>query len=265
LDKDKIYSILGTLLFHLIILVILGFTVLRTTVPDEEAGILVNFGNVDAAAGTFEPQYTGVTPPQQTVVPASPRPVPARENLLTQDVEESVSIAEAARKREERRKEEERRKAEEEVRRQAEQKQQQQDAISNRVAGAFGAGSAAGNSQGDAPAGSGNQGNPFGNSDQGANTGVGGYGSFNLNGRSLAAGGLPRPAYNVQEEGRIVINITVDPKGSVISSEIAIRGTNIDNASMRQSALEAARRARFNSITGSNNQSGTITYIYTLK
>ena len=79
--------------------------------------------------------------------------------------------------------------------------------------------------------------------------GVGGYGSFNLNGRSIGAGGLPRPAYTIQEEGKIVINITVDPKGNVIFAEIG-RGTNIDNASMRKSALDAAKRAKFNSISG---------------
>ena len=89
----------------------------------------------------------------------------------------------------------------------------------------------------------------FGNSDHGANEGVGGYGSFNLNGRSIGAGGLPRPAYTIQEEGRIVINITVDPKGNVIFAEVG-RGTNIDNASMRKSALDAARKAKFNSISG---------------
>lgn len=34
---------------------------------------------------------------------------------------------------------------------------------------------------------------------------------------------------------------------------------------MRKSALEAAKRATFNSISGANNQSGTITYVYKLK
>jgi hypothetical protein len=33
---------------------------------------------------------------------------------------------------------------------------------------------------------------------------------------------------------------------------------------MRASALEAAKRAKFNKIKGSNNQNGTITYIYKL-
>ena len=61
-----------------------------------------------------------------------------------------------------------------------------------------------------------------------------------------------------------MINITVDPKGNVIFAEVG-RGTNIDNASMRRSALEAAKRAKFNSINEANNQSGTITYVYRLK
>ena len=59
LNKDDIYGIVGSVAFHLFILLILGFTVLKTVVPDEDGGILVNFGNVNAAAGTFEPKYTG--------------------------------------------------------------------------------------------------------------------------------------------------------------------------------------------------------------
>ena len=56
LNKDDIYGIAGSVAFHLFILLILGFTVLKTVVPDEDGGILVNFGNVNAAAGTFEKQ-----------------------------------------------------------------------------------------------------------------------------------------------------------------------------------------------------------------
>ena len=250
LNKDDIYGIAGSVAFHLFILLILGFTVLKTVVPDEDGGILVNFGNVNAAAGTFEPKYTGQEPPQETTPPPPPVPEPKvetpKEDLVTQEIEESVAIEEAKKKKE---KEEQRKK---------------EQAISNKVAGAFGIGSQEGNSQGDAGSGTGNQGSPFGNSDHGANEGVGGYGSFNLNGRSIGAGGLPRPAYTIQEEGRIVINITVDPKGNVIFAEIG-KGTNIDNGSMRKSALDAAKRAKFNSISGANNQSGTITYLYKLK
>ena len=65
LNKDDIYGIAGSVAFHLFILLILGFTVLRTVVPDQDGGILVNFGNVKAAAGTFEPKYTSPRTPAE--------------------------------------------------------------------------------------------------------------------------------------------------------------------------------------------------------
>lgn len=281
--KDDIYAVTGSVAFHVAILLILWFTVLKTVIPEEDGGVLVNFGNVNSAAGTFEPKNTGevpqeTTPPPPPPTPPAPKVEVPKEELVTQDQEESVAIAEAKKKKEAQKKEEqrikleqeqkrkeeaERKRKEAELKRQEEERAKREQAIKNKVAGAFGSGNAASGSQGDAATGTGNQGSPFGNSDHGANEGTGGYGSFALNGRTIGAGGLPRPAYTVQEEGRIVINITVDPKGNVIFAEIG-KGTNIDNASMRKSALDAAKRAKFNSITGTNNQSGTITYRYTL-
>lgn len=271
--KDDIYGISGSVAFHLAILLILWFAVLKTEIPEEDEGVLVNFGNISAAAGTFEPRNTGEVPKVTTPPPPPPTPkVEApKEELVTQNEEESIAIAEERKKKEEiRKKEEEIRKEQERVRKeeaerkkQEEEKRKREEAITKKVAGAFGSGNAKAGSQGDAAKGEGNQGSPFGNSDRGANEGTGGYGSFALDGRTIGAGGLPRPIYTAQEEGRIVINITVDPKGNVIFAEIG-KGTNIDNASMRKSAIEAAKKAKFNSITGSNNQTGIITYRYSL-
>jgi TonB family protein len=271
--KDDIYSLAGSVAFHLVILLILWFSVLKSIIPEGDEGVLVNFGNVNAAAGTFEPRYTGgeiipsVPPPSVSVTPVPQQ----QEDLLTQDTEETVSLADVKKRKEEeerKRQEAERerlRREETERQRLANEQRKRDEEITNRVAGAFGLGDAKDAGQGES-SGTGNQGSPFGNSSQGANEGIGGYGSFNLNGRTLGAGGLPRPAYTIQEEGRIVINITVNPEGNVIFAEIG-RGTNIDNASMRQSALDAARRATFNSIKGVNinNQNGTITYLYKLR
>ena len=108
-----------------------------------------------------------------------------------------------------------------------------------------------------------NQGSQLGNSNTGANKGAGGYGSFNLSGRTIGSGGLPRPRYSGKEDGRIVINITVNPDGYVVSAEIG-RGTTIESIVMREWALIAAEQAKFNKIKGSNNQSGTISYTYKL-
>ena len=274
-DKDDTFAIIGTIIIHMILLFILYFAVIRTIVASEDSGILVNFGYVAIASGANEPQYS--TTPPQVVVPPKPTPKPViatEKELITQDKEESVAIPEKKETKKEAvadenakriQEEAERRRQEEaEKKRKEEEQRKQEEAISNLASTAFGKGSSPESNQGDTEKAAGNQGSPYGNANTGANEGTGGYGSFNLNGRSIGSGGLPRPAYNSQDEGKIVINITVDPNGNVILADIA-RGTNLTDASLRKSALDAAKRAKFNKIQGSNNANGTITYIYNLK
>ena len=118
--------------------------------------------------------------------------------------------------------------------------------------------------EGTGAAGCGLGGGAAGTSSEGKCRGVVGFGTFDLNGRSLGSGGLPMPVYNVQDEGRVVVTITVNPAGQVISTSINKR-TNTVNASLRKAAEEAARKARFNQVDGVNNQTGTITYYFKLK
>jgi len=273
ITKEEIYGYTGSCIFCLLIILLLFLTVIKTTIKAGEEGVLVNFGNVNLASGTFEPrsgepqnETNRPTPVQQTVPQPEIPPVvqPRAQNntapAITQNVENTAAI-EAARKEQE-----ERNRIEAEQRAQQakeEEEQRKRDAINQQVSGAFGSGTSGQNQSGTATTGTGIQGDPQSTSPVGSPAGSG-YGEFNLGGRTLGPGGLPRPSYSVQEEGRIVINITVDPNGNVIFAEIG-RGTNIDNANMRTSAIEAARKAKFNKINGNNNQSGTITYRYSLK
>ena len=142
------------------------------------------------------------------------------------------------------------------------ERKEAEEAARKRVAGAFGKGAQMG-SKGDTE-GEGIQGSPTGNAPSGATSGTGGYGSFNLGGRSLGEGGLPRPVYNVQDEGRVVVTITVNPAGHVIATSIN-RQTNTDNPALRKAAEDAAKKARFNAVSSLNNQTGTITYYFNLK
>jgi TonB family protein len=278
-NKDDISALIGTIIIHLALVLLLYFGILKTIVPNEDNGIVVNFGDMYTAVGTIEPQYAAPTPPKQLPPQPQPKPAPSGEELITQDQEETVAIPdsrkkkenkqvvdEKARKEQEERERERKRLEEEENRRRREEElRKKEEAISNQVSNAFGTASSKQSQQGDASPNTANQGNPFGNSDAGASQNVtGGFGTFNLNGRYIGQGGLPRPMDNGQEEGKIVITITVDPDGNVTFADIG-RGTNIDNASMRKSALEAARRAKFNKIKDTDNQNGTITYIYKLK
>ncbi len=283
-NKSRIYGMIGTIIFHGIILLWLFlFYFSSSAIPELGGGVLVNFGNVDEAQGTFEPD----NPNLEAVSPASEEPVsipipePVVEKpIVTQDAEKTVHIEDTKKKEEEKRKKE--REAELRQQQQLQQqrlREQQAEAdkkrkeeqtkanqINNLAAGAFGTGTGKG-SQGSSASGEGNQGNPFGNSDRGSTSGVGGFGgsTFSLQGRSLGADGLPRPNTVIKEEGRIVVNITVDAKGNVIFAEIG-GGTNIADGAMRKAALDAAKKAKFNSISSlSNNATGTITYKYLLK
>ena len=96
------------------------------------------------------------------------------------------------------------------------------------------------------------------------NSGEGGYGTWDMGGR-LMLGEMPRPDYSgTQEEGRVVVTITVDPKGNVIETKIDSR-TNTTNKKLRDAAEQAARKTKFNPIEGKDNQIGTITYYFKLK
>ena len=90
-------------------------------------------------------------------------------------------------------------------------------------------------------------------------------GSFNF-GRTFSwvRADWPRPVYNVQDEGRVVVTITVNPAGHVIATSIN-RQTNTVNPALRKAAEDAAKKARFNAVSGLNNQTGTITYYFNLK
>ena len=139
-----------------------------------------------------------------------------------------------------------------------------EEAAKKKVANAFGKGAQMGGSKGTSASGTGTEGSKDGNSSTGAKTGTGGYGTFDLGGRSLGTGSLPKPVYNVQEEGRVVVNITVNPTGQVISTSISPQANTV-NYALRKEAEDAAKKARFNTIDGVNNQTGTITYYFNLR
>ena len=61
-----------------------------------------------------------------------------------------------------------------------------------------------------------------------------------------------------------LLNITVNPAGVVIGTSINPQ-TNTVNSTLRKAAEDAAKKARFNTVEGPNNQTGTITYYFNLR
>jgi TonB family protein len=86
-----------------------------------------------------------------------------------------------------------------------------------------------------------------------------------LAGRSID-GTLPRPSYNVQESGKVVVEIWVDNYGQVQKAVPGVEGTTVSDKTLWQAARKAALGAHFNmSAEAPALQKGTITYIFNLK
>ena len=290
MKQSKITGIIGTVVLHVLVLLLLFFLTLTKPDVQEEGGVPVMLGNTELAAGDADP-YTmtevDVLPQPPASVP-EPEAMPAepevKQPLITQADEPSVQVKKEEPKKEKPKKEKKPLKKTEnktpqkepakkvepekkpeitEAEKRAEAERLAAQAAASKIAGAFGKGSKMGN-KGNAETGAGLQGSTAGNSDTGKTTGVGWNGAFDLNGRSLGEGGLPAPVYNVQDEGRVVVTIVVNPSGQVVRTSINKR-TNTVNPALRKAAEEAAKKARFNTVEGVDNQSGTITYYFKLK
>ena len=286
MKKNKVTGWLGTIVLHAVLLVLLFLISISKPKAQEEGGVPVMLGNMEVAQGSADP-YTLtdvdiLNEPQQSTDVSIPEPVPTppvESEMIVQEDEPTVAVPKkenpkTASKKEVIKKEviKPKEKTEAEKRAEAERLAAEKKAAeekaaaelaAQRIAGAFGKGTQMG-SKGTGEKGTGFQGSSTGNSSNGQITGAGGYGSWDLNGRSLGPEGLPRPVYNVQEEGRVVVTITVNPAGQVIHTSINKR-TNTTSAALRKVAEDAARKARFNAVSGVNNQTGTITYYFKLK
>jgi TonB family protein len=300
MDKDNKYrphGFAGTIVFHAALLTLLFFLAL-TNIPQEEEGLLVNFGDGDTGMGAEEPKYNEpqaarpeeTTPPPPVTAPSSQQKVEA-EKVNTQDFEEAAALkkeeqrikneAEAKRKAEEKRAKEEKerqdklareeqeriRKEEEQKKKEAAEKARKAQEVSNNIAKGF-AGKGTGNSTSEGEAGGeGNQGKLTGdpNSTNREGSGLGNKGhSFSLEGRSLKKE-IPDPVYRINEEGTVVVDIVVDKYGKVTSARVRPKGTTIHNATLWKVAEEAALKARFSEKLSVATQTGTITYLFTLQ
>lgn len=98
-------------------------------------------------------------------------------------------------------------------------------------------------------------GNPGPRVDSIGNGGIGGL-SWSLEGRGCIS--LPRPSLDFNQSGNVVVEITVDRQGYVISVRISDKGTTITDSEILNSALQAAMKAKFT--PGEGNRRGYITY-----
>ncbi|MGI9546743.1 MAG: energy transducer TonB [Flavobacteriaceae bacterium] len=269
--KKKSFTLTTILLSALLLLMFyIGLSYLE---PPIESGITVNFGALEFGMGEEQPKEKVKSQPvkkpvikeatpveevksEEEAVPESASEEKPAEKLLTQDNEESIKIKqqkeeekraeEAAKKAREEadRKERERKAAEEKARQEQEAKKEKLDALLGGLNSADG--DVVGGEGDDQLAG--DKGSPDGDpyattyyGSPGSGSGTGGYG---LSGRSLAGKGKVQQECN--EEGRVVVKITVDRNGKVIKAEPGVKGTTNNNPCLLDPARKTALLHRWN-------------------
>ena len=292
-------GLIGTVITHGLILFFLMYFGIITTVPKPpDEGILVNFGDSETGFGIEEPAPGEKDPGLKPIESASEKiavPPPSKktvdvaddDEVATQDIEKSVAVKTKKDKKpvekvdpeklrlaelERQQKAEELRKKQEEQRLLAEAAAEQRKIgeINSRVKNVFGGGGkgspdSKSTSQG-VTYGTGNQGVPQGspNVDRyGPGGGTGNGISFSLDGRTSLS--LPNPHYPGNEEGVVVVKVTVDKSGLVKNAEAGVRGSNTADPELISAAKKAALMAKFNvDANAPAFQVGTITYRFVL-
>lgn len=277
IDNNELKGIIGTVVAHAVAVLILLLVVLKAPDPVGESGMDVLLGDATVSRGNAQQyQYTEVAAapqpvPQPQDVLQSTAPKPVEEPAITQDDEETIAMPKPQKTEAEKRAEQERQEAIKraeaeriEKERKAEEERQANELAMQQMASAFGGNTPTSGvgEPSDKPAQQGNTaGTPTGNIQA---TGSGVQGSFDLEGRDLV-GGLPKPNISAQEEARVVVVITVDSNGNVISTSINTRRTNTADPKLRQAAMDAAKLAKFSKTSGVDNQSGTINYYFKVR
>jgi len=254
-----------SLLLHAALLLLLMYSFLTTPDPPLTGGegMVVNLGYVDESTGEIQPMSENISiDPVPVTTP--PTPSPQEENILTQQDEEteSINITEKPVK---------------DVKmqdKQPEVKEEKPVVEKTPDPRALYKGKTNGStSQGTSDRGTGDQGSPdgdpnsknYGLSGTGSSQGGGGKGpGWKLENRKPKA--LPEPEYNIQEEGKVAVEITVDKYGNVTNAKAGVKGSTTTNAYLLGRAKKAALSAKFNaSPTGLEEQKGIIIYDFQLK
>ncbi len=252
--KDTRRGWATTLSVHAVLLVVFALFGLTYQDPPPEMGIPVNFGYEEDGAGE-----TSAAPAEAASAPSASTSE-VTEAAVTQDLVDAAALPEKP-------KETPKPKTTtptttETQKPQEPEKPKVSDALSNRLKGGFtnsanpGTGSGQGNTTG-----SGDQGKPTGDL-QGnglGNGGTGNSGDYQLGSRKAL--GRPKPLYDCEGEGVVVVRIWVDRAGVVQRVEGGVSGSTTSQSCLVSRAEEAARKTRWEGDPAATDlQIGTIRY-----
>ncbi len=259
--QQRVVGGVAAFLYLVLLLVLFLLVKFRIEIPSEGEGLMINFGNVaEAAPGEDLPANDQMAEAPRQEQP-SQRQDAEPEEQMTQEIDEEAPVIEQKKVEKKPKKEQ----------KQDTPKPQQKPAEKprevNRKALFPGRTEGSASTSEGTGTGTGNQGDPAGSpegSHEGTGTGTSGN-SASLTGRSLM-GALPMPDYSARDQGRVIIEIVVDQQGKVTSASYRSKGSTTQNSSLVNSALRAARQARFNVDENAPlSQRGTITYNFRMQ
>jgi len=242
--KNNKNGVIGTILFHLVLILIFvffGFTAPPPEFPEPD-GILIDFGDSETGLGDVEPESVENSNPN-----VNNNAENVEEEILTDDNTETVAVENNV----------------EENNNDAQENDIENEEVDPEINNNGLYQGSNNTNEGDTE-GDGNMGDPDGADTDNYTGGDGGNGiNFDLNGRS-AVGKFPKPKYppgNVY--GKVILKIKVDKYGKVISVSEA-KGTTATDEGLIRSAKQAAWKVKFNKDFNSIEQVGTITYDFSL-
>ena len=250
--KDKRKGLIGTILFHALLIVAFLFMGLTYQIPPPpEEGISINFGYMDKGMTETEPENKAEIPePVQEEILEEQSSV--EEEVISQEVKKAPAVEKTEKKKKE--PESEKKEVIEKKKLEVNKKALYTGKKENKET-----------DEGNTDK-SGNKGVIDGDPDSEVYKG-GGIGedgaAYQLGGRKV--GFKAKPIYNLQIEGKVVVLITVDRLGNVINAIPGAKGSTTLNKQLLQRAKTAALKTKFNpKQSAPTNQQGKIIYHFSL-
>ena len=254
-NTNRSLAAVFTVVFHGILFLIIFFVVFKTPLPPYPevgggSGLEVNFGNTDKGFGDNKSEQLIDVQTQQ--LSAS-----SEDNNITQDNEETTSLSSTHKKPTK-----------------TKPVIKINDPVVDNSNKLY---SKRNKSQGTA-GGNGNEGKLNGDPNSSNYTGSGGSGGGNDGGNGHGHGPgngdgtsynlanrtnlyLPKPEYNSDDQGIVIVTITVDQTGKVTKAKAGAKGTTVTDKALWKQSEQAAYRAKFNKKKDAAiEQIGTITY-----
>ena len=266
--KRKSFTI--TTVIYALLLIVLFFAGLKYLDPPPESGIAINFGTSDQGSGNIQPKAAIQAAPRNT----SPEPqvqksAEAKEEVVTQDIEEAPVLKEEPKKDVEKQVTEQPKKTTtkpvEAKKPDPKPDKSTTDALSSILNGPKSTGTASGG-EGDSnkPGDKGDpNGDPNASSYYGTGKGLDGDGNYQLGGRKALS--KPKRVQECNEAGIVVVSIEVDRNGNVIKAVPGVRGTTNNSRCLLDPAKNAALATKFNSDSDApSRQIGKIVYKFSL-